>query len=174
MNHCWFISSRGLWLKIAKKESGSTSLTYAEALDGALAWGWIDGQKARFNDVWWLQRFTPRTAKSPWSKINRAKAETLIAAGTMEDTCPMEGTRLTLRIQSLAGARMRRCRVSLSGTGSIGEATCSRLPRSGASFRGRFLPPAFTSLARFSAANSSPMSFPHPAKRPVPSGQRSA
>ena len=58
-------SSRGLWLKIAKKESGSTSLTYAEALDGALAWGWIDGQKARFNDVWWLQRFTPRTARSP-------------------------------------------------------------------------------------------------------------
>jgi uncharacterized protein YdeI (YjbR/CyaY-like superfamily) len=77
-------SSRGLWLKIAKKESGSTSLTYAEALDGALAWGWIDGQKATFNDVWWLQRFTPRTAKSPWSKINCAKAETLIAAGTME------------------------------------------------------------------------------------------
>ena len=77
-------SSRGLWLKIAKKNSGSTSLTYAEALDGALAWGWIDGQKSTFNDVWWLQRFTPRTAKSPWSKINRAKAETLIAAGTME------------------------------------------------------------------------------------------
>ena len=77
-------SSRGLWLKIAKKESGSTSLTYAEALEGALAWGWIDGQKATFNDVWWLQRFTPRTAKSLWSKINRAKAERLIAAGMME------------------------------------------------------------------------------------------
>jgi uncharacterized protein YdeI (YjbR/CyaY-like superfamily) len=76
-------SSRGLWLKIAKKKSGSTSLTYAEALDGALAWGWIDGQKATFNDVWWLQRFTPRRAKSAWSKINRAKVETLIAAGTM-------------------------------------------------------------------------------------------
>ena len=77
-------SLRGLWLKIAKKESDSTSLTYAEALEVALAWGWIDGQKARFNDVWWLQRFTPRTARSPWSKINRAKAETLIAAGSME------------------------------------------------------------------------------------------
>jgi uncharacterized protein YdeI (YjbR/CyaY-like superfamily) len=77
-------SSRGLWLKIAKKGSGSASVTYAEALDVALAWGWIDGQKGTFNDVWWLQRFTPRTAKSPWSKINRAKAERLIAAGTME------------------------------------------------------------------------------------------
>ena len=77
-------SSRGLWLKIAKKGSGSASVTYAEALDAALAWGWIDGQKGTFNDVWWLQRFTPRTAKSPWSKINRTKAERLIAAGTME------------------------------------------------------------------------------------------
>lgn len=76
-------SSRGLWLKIAKKGAGSASLTYSEALDAALAWGWIDGQKRQFNDVWWLQRFTPRTAKSAWSKINRAKAETLIAAGTM-------------------------------------------------------------------------------------------
>jgi uncharacterized protein YdeI (YjbR/CyaY-like superfamily) len=72
-----------LWLKIAKKGAGSASVTYSEALDGALAWGWIDGQKRTFNDVWWLQRFTPRMTKSPWSKINRAKAETLIAAGTM-------------------------------------------------------------------------------------------
>jgi uncharacterized protein YdeI (YjbR/CyaY-like superfamily) len=77
-------SSRGLWLKIAKKGAGATSVTYAEALDAALAWGWIDGQKGSLNDVWWLQRFTPRTAKSPWSKINCAKAEALIAAGTME------------------------------------------------------------------------------------------
>jgi uncharacterized protein YdeI (YjbR/CyaY-like superfamily) len=77
-------SSHGLWLKIAKKGTDSASVTYAEALHGALAWGWIDGQKGTFNDVWWLQRFTPRTTKSPWSKINRAKAEALIAAGTME------------------------------------------------------------------------------------------
>lgn len=62
-------SARGLWLKIAKKGSGSASVTYPEALDPVLAWGWIDGQKGTFNDVWWLQRFTPRTAKSPWSKI---------------------------------------------------------------------------------------------------------
>jgi uncharacterized protein YdeI (YjbR/CyaY-like superfamily) len=77
-------SSRGVWLKITKKGSGSASVTYAEALDGALAWGWIDGRKDAFNDVWWLQRFTPRTTKSPWSKINCTKAERLIAAGTME------------------------------------------------------------------------------------------
>jgi len=77
-------SSRGLWLKIAKKDTGATSVTYAEALAGALAWGWIDGQKGTLDDVWWLQRFTRRTARSPWSKINRAKAEALIAARTME------------------------------------------------------------------------------------------
>jgi uncharacterized protein YdeI (YjbR/CyaY-like superfamily) len=77
-------SSRGVWLKIAKKGARAASVTYAEALEGALAWGWIDGQKGTFNDAWWLQRFTPRTAKSPWSKINRTKAEALIAAGTME------------------------------------------------------------------------------------------
>jgi uncharacterized protein YdeI (YjbR/CyaY-like superfamily) len=77
-------SSRGLWLKIAKKGAGTVSVTYSEAIDGALAWGWIDGQKGRFNDVWWLQRFTPRTAKSAWSKINRAKVEALIANGKME------------------------------------------------------------------------------------------
>jgi len=77
-------SSRGVWLKLAKKGSSSLSLTYPAALDVALAWGWIDGQKNKFDDAWWLQRFTPRTAKSPWSKINRAKAEALIASGTME------------------------------------------------------------------------------------------
>jgi uncharacterized protein YdeI (YjbR/CyaY-like superfamily) len=73
-----------VWLKIARKDARTASVTYAEALEGALAWGWIDGQKRKFNDEWWLQRFTPRTAKSPWSKINCTKAEALIAAGTME------------------------------------------------------------------------------------------
>lgn len=79
-----YASSRGLWLKIAKKGAAMASVTYAEALDVALAWGWIDGQKGALSDAWWLQRFTPRTAKSSWSKINRAKAEALIAAETME------------------------------------------------------------------------------------------
>ena len=77
-------SSRGVWLKIAKKGASSASITYAQAIDVALAWGWIDGQKGKLDAAWWLQRFTPRTAKSPWSKINRAKAEALIAKGAME------------------------------------------------------------------------------------------
>jgi uncharacterized protein YdeI (YjbR/CyaY-like superfamily) len=77
-------SARGVWLKIARKGASAASVTYAEAVEGALVWGWIDGQKKPFDDGWWLQRFTPRTPKSPWSKINCAKAETLSAAGTME------------------------------------------------------------------------------------------
>lgn len=75
--------SRGVWLRIAKKGSEKT-ISYAEALDVALAWGWIDSQKRPLDASAWAQRFSPRTNKSPWSKINRAKAEALIAAGTME------------------------------------------------------------------------------------------
>lgn len=77
-------SSAGVWLAISKKGARSESVTYAQALEVALAWGWIDGQKDRLDETRWLQRFTPRRAKSPWSKINRAKAEALIAAGAME------------------------------------------------------------------------------------------
>ena len=77
-------SSRGVWLKIAKKASKSASVSYAEALEGALAWGWIDGQKGRLDDAWWLQRFTPRGPRSIWSKVNRQKATALIDAGEMK------------------------------------------------------------------------------------------
>jgi uncharacterized protein YdeI (YjbR/CyaY-like superfamily) len=77
-------SSRGVWLKIAKKGAKTTSVTYATALEVALAWGWIDGQKGKFDDAWWLQRFTPRGATSIWSKVNRDKAVALIDAGTMK------------------------------------------------------------------------------------------
>jgi uncharacterized protein YdeI (YjbR/CyaY-like superfamily) len=77
-------SSRGVWLKIAKKGSKSASVTYAGALEVALAWGWIDGQKGKLDDAWWLQRFTPRGPKSIWSKINRDKAVALIEAGAMK------------------------------------------------------------------------------------------
>jgi uncharacterized protein YdeI (YjbR/CyaY-like superfamily) len=76
-------SSRGLWLKIGKKDAGHASITYAEAIEGALVWGWIDGQKGSIDEAWWRQRFTPRGPKSPWSKINCEKAEALIASGTM-------------------------------------------------------------------------------------------
>ncbi len=76
-------SSTGVWIKIAKKASGQASITYAEALDVALAWGWIDGQKGKFDEAWWLQKFTPRGSSSMWSKINREKTVALIAAGKM-------------------------------------------------------------------------------------------
>jgi uncharacterized protein YdeI (YjbR/CyaY-like superfamily) len=60
------------------------SVTYTEAVEVALAWGWIDGQKQRGDELSWLQRFTPRRARSPWSKINRGKALALIEAGLMQ------------------------------------------------------------------------------------------
>ena len=77
-------TSRGVWLRLAKKASGVPSVTYAEAIDVALAWGWIDGQKRPGDGASWLQKFSPRAARSLWSKINRDKATALIAAGTMQ------------------------------------------------------------------------------------------
>jgi uncharacterized protein YdeI (YjbR/CyaY-like superfamily) len=77
-------SRAGVWMKIAKKGSEFASVTYAEALEVALIWGWIDGQKGKFDGSWWLQRFTPRGPKSIWSKINREKAVALIASGRMK------------------------------------------------------------------------------------------
>lgn len=77
-------SARGVWLKIAKKESKTESVTYAEALEVALIWGWIDGQKGKLDHAWWLQRFTPRGPKSIWSKTNREKAVALIERGKMK------------------------------------------------------------------------------------------
>jgi uncharacterized protein YdeI (YjbR/CyaY-like superfamily) len=74
----------GIWMKIAKAGSTARSIGYSEALDGALAWGWIDGQKRGLDDEWWLQKFTPRRARSMWSKTNRQKAEALIEAGAMQ------------------------------------------------------------------------------------------
>lgn len=76
-------SSKGLWLKIAKKGSGETTVTYAEALDVALCHGWIDGQKGALDEAFFVQRFTPRGPRSKWSKINREKAEALIKAKRM-------------------------------------------------------------------------------------------
>jgi uncharacterized protein YdeI (YjbR/CyaY-like superfamily) len=76
-------TSSGLWLKIAMKGSGLATVSYAEALDGAICYGWIDGQKGSFDDDHWLQRFTPRQPRSKWSKINCAKAAALIEKGEM-------------------------------------------------------------------------------------------
>lgn len=77
-------SSPGIWLRIARKDSGVDSVSYAEALTVALCYGWIDGQKRAGDDTFWLQRFTPRTARSKWSRVNRDKAEALIAEGAMK------------------------------------------------------------------------------------------
>src|SRR5437867_11756106 len=76
--------SSGAWLQIAKKGAGIPTVTYEEALDVALCYGWIDGQKKGFDDQYWLQKFTPRRPKSIWSKINTKKAERLIASGEMK------------------------------------------------------------------------------------------
>lgn len=76
-------SSDGIWLKFAKKGSGIESVVYAEALEAALAYGWIDGQVQKLDDDHYLQRFTPRRARSTWSKRNRGKAERLIEEGRM-------------------------------------------------------------------------------------------
>jgi uncharacterized protein YdeI (YjbR/CyaY-like superfamily) len=76
--------STGVWLKLSKKDSGIPSVTYAEALDIALCYGWIDGQKKSFDEKYFLQKFTPRRPKSIWSKINVEKVERLIASGQMK------------------------------------------------------------------------------------------
>ena len=73
----------GIWLRFSKKASGIKSVSYPEALETALCFGWIDGQKRSLNDKFWLQKFTPRRRKSGWSKINRIKALLLIEQGLM-------------------------------------------------------------------------------------------
>ena len=72
-----------VWVKLAKKSSGQASVTYAEAVEGALCYGWIDGQAKGLDEHWHLQRFTPRRARSNWSRLNRARAEGLIDSGEM-------------------------------------------------------------------------------------------
>ncbi len=77
--------TEGVWLQFFKKDSGVKTVTYAEALDEALCHGWIDGQKKPCDDVSWLQKFTPRRARSNWSAINVGHAERLIREGRMQE-----------------------------------------------------------------------------------------
>ena len=77
-------SSDGVWLKIARKGSGRTTITYAEGLEEAIRYGWIDGQKGAYDDSFWLQRFCPRGRRSRWSQVNRRKATELIEQGRMK------------------------------------------------------------------------------------------
>ncbi len=76
-------SSRGIWLRISKKASGTPSVTYAEALEEAICYGWIDGQKRKCDARSWLQMFTPRRSGSGWSKRNTGHAMRLIQEGRM-------------------------------------------------------------------------------------------
>ena len=73
----------GVWIKMAKKASGTASVTHDEALDVALCYGWIDGQKGSYDERAWVQKFTPRTKRSPWSEINRGHVARLIEQGRM-------------------------------------------------------------------------------------------
>lgn len=76
----------GVWVKIAKKGSGEASVTLAEALDGALCYGWIDSQRKAYDDEdHYLQRYSPRRPNSCWSRVNVDKAEALVAAGRMRE-----------------------------------------------------------------------------------------
>lgn len=77
-------SANGVWLRFAKKASPLTSVSYAQALEAALCYGWIDGQSKTYDADSWIQKFTPRRARSLWSKVNREKALALIESGQMQ------------------------------------------------------------------------------------------
>jgi uncharacterized protein YdeI (YjbR/CyaY-like superfamily) len=77
-------SSPGIWLQLAKKAANVPSVTYAEAVEVALIWGWIDGQKRSLDANAWLQRLCPRGKRSIWSKINREKVQRLVESGRMQ------------------------------------------------------------------------------------------
>jgi uncharacterized protein YdeI (YjbR/CyaY-like superfamily) len=76
--------SPGVWVQIAKKDGGETSVSQNDAIEGALCHGWIDGQKRALDDKFFMLRFTPRRSRSVWSKINIAKVEQLVASGRMQ------------------------------------------------------------------------------------------
>ena len=78
------ISEAGVWMRIAKKNSGVTSISYQQAVDVGLCYGWIDGQKQKYDDKTFAQRFTPRKPKSNWSKINKNKVLQFIKEGKMK------------------------------------------------------------------------------------------
>jgi uncharacterized protein YdeI (YjbR/CyaY-like superfamily) len=86
--HSWLEKNHenpdGLWLHFAKKGSDVATVTYDEALETALCFGWIDGQLRAHDENTFIRKFTPRRARSVWSKVNRAKAERLIETGQMQ------------------------------------------------------------------------------------------
>ena len=76
--------STGLWLALLKKGASEPGLSYGDAVEVALCYGWIDGQAGKLDDCFWLQRFTPRRPRSIWSRVNRDRALALIARGEMK------------------------------------------------------------------------------------------
>lgn len=80
-----YTQQSGIWLKIARKNSGIASVSLFDALDVCLCYGWIDGQRRSYDDKYFLQKYTPRRKKSLWSKVNIGKVEALIAAGRMQE-----------------------------------------------------------------------------------------
>lgn len=80
-----YTDQTGVWIKIAKKDAGIQSITYAEALDEALCYGWIDGMRRGHDGRHFMQKFTPRRKRSLWSKVNIGKVEALIASGRMHE-----------------------------------------------------------------------------------------
>lgn len=78
--------SPGLWIKFAKAGSAIQSISKAEAIDAALCHGWIDGQLDKYDDRYWLARFTPRKSRSKWSQVNRSRATELLNAGRVRDS----------------------------------------------------------------------------------------
>jgi uncharacterized protein YdeI (YjbR/CyaY-like superfamily) len=78
-----YTDSAGVWLALAKKGAGEAGVSYGDAVEVALCYGWIDGQAGKLDDRFWLQRFTPRRSRSIWSRVNRDRAMALIARGEM-------------------------------------------------------------------------------------------
>jgi uncharacterized protein YdeI (YjbR/CyaY-like superfamily) len=76
--------SAGIWLALRKKGAAEPGVSYGDAVEVALCYGWIDGQAGKLNDHFWLQRFTPRRSRSIWSRVNRDRALALIARGEMK------------------------------------------------------------------------------------------
>lgn len=76
----------GAWLKLPKKSASAPGLTKAEAIDAALCFGWIDGQLDKYDDRYWLVRFTPRKKRSQWSQVNKRRATQLLAEGRMRES----------------------------------------------------------------------------------------
>jgi uncharacterized protein YdeI (YjbR/CyaY-like superfamily) len=76
-------ASPGIWMKLAKKASGIPTVSMSEAIDVAICFGWIDGQRLGHDDTWYLQRFTPRRARSRWSEINVERVRRLTEGGRM-------------------------------------------------------------------------------------------